>query len=96
MLELKAQTLFVRGEINFDNAQQYYQQGLAMIREHKVWPLALNLAELERPSTISLAVLIAWLRQVPKIEDLHFEAVPEKMLKILQTTDLKQRLVIQA
>lgn len=94
ILSLEQGELHVSGEIHFDNADAYYQQGLALIRQQSL-PLVINLSQLERPSTLSLAVFVAWIRELPQVNDLVFKAVPEKMIKILQATDLKDTLSYQ-
>ena len=43
MIELKDQQLCLSGTINFQNAEQVYQQGLALIRQQPL-PLVVNLA----------------------------------------------------
>lgn len=88
MLRLQHQTLWVSGKIDFTNAEAYYQQGLKLIQQQNL-PLIVNLAELEQGSTLALAVLVRWLRQTPQAKGLHFQAVPGKMLKIIQSCHLE-------
>ncbi|MBU3847000.1 MAG: toluene tolerance protein [Candidatus Acinetobacter avistercoris] len=92
MICFNQQELWVSGKINYDNAEQYYQDGLTLIREKNQYPLVVNLAELEQGSTLALAVLVQWLRQMPDTQSLHFKAVPEKMIKIIQSCHLEDDL----
>lgn len=91
MIEFKDQQCHVSGEINFENAQQVYLAGLAII-EKQSQPLTVNLAELKSANTIALAVLVRWLRQTPEAKGLIFSAVPEKMLKIIEASHLTDHL----
>lgn len=93
MLSIKDQVLWVSGKIDFDNAEQYYQHGLKLIQAQPL-PLVVNLSELEQGSTLALAVLIRWLRQTPNAQGLHFQAVPQKMLKIIQACHLQHDLTL--
>ncbi|MCG2573267.1 STAS domain-containing protein [Acinetobacter sp. ME22] len=92
MIELKDQQLCLSGTINFQNAEQVYQQGLALIRQQPL-PLVVNLAELQHGNTLALAVLVQWLRQTPEQKGLHFQAVPAKMLKIIEACHLQDDLI---
>ena len=91
MLKLQDQALWVMGKIDFDNAEAYYQKGLALIQTQSL-PLVVNLSQLEQGNTLALAVLIRWLRQTPQAHGLQFQAVPEKMLKIIQACHLQHDL----
>lgn len=92
MIRFDQQELWVSGKIDYDNAEQYYQNGLSQIRQQNQFPLVVNLAELEQGSTLALAVLVRWLRQMPDAQSLHFKAVPEKMFKIIQSCHLEHDL----
>jgi phospholipid transport system transporter-binding protein len=91
MLRIQDQVLWVTGKIDFDNAEQCYQQGLQLIQSHSL-PLTVDLSQLTYSSTVALAVLLRWLRQTPHAQGLKFQAVPEKMLKIMQSCHLQQDL----
>jgi phospholipid transport system transporter-binding protein len=41
---------------------------------------------------LALAVLVRWLRQTPQAQGLHFKAVPDKMMKIIQACHLQDDL----
>lgn len=94
MIEFKNQQCHVSGEINFENAEEVYLTGLKLIKQHQNFPLVVNLSELQSANTIALAVLVRWLRQTPEVKGLIFSAVPEKMLKIIQASHLKDYLQI--
>ena len=87
VISLVNQEIQVAGKIDYANADQYYQQGLAVIQQQSL-PLVVNLAQLEHRSTFPLAVLVRWLRQTPQAQGLQFKAVPEKMMKIIQACHL--------
>ncbi|HEX5381487.1 MULTISPECIES: STAS domain-containing protein [Acinetobacter] len=93
MISLVNQELQVTGKIDYDNAEQYYQQGLALIQKQPL-PMVVNLAQLQQGSTLALAVLVRWLRQTPHAQGLQFKAVPEKMMKIIQACHLQDDLQI--
>ena len=93
MISLVNQEMQVAGQIDYANAEQYYQQGLAVIQQQSL-PLVVNLAQLEHGSTLALAVLVRWLRQTPQAQGLQFKAVPEKMMKIIQACHLQDDLQI--
>ena len=93
MLKMQQQALWVSGKIDFDNAEDYYQQGLKLIQQQS-FPLLVNLSELEQGSTLALAVLVRWLRQTPQAQGLHFQGVPAKMLKIIQSCHLEHDLIL--
>jgi hypothetical protein len=50
--------------------------------------------QLQHGSTLALAVLVQWLRQTPNAQGLHFQDVPEKMLKIIQPCHLQDDLTL--
>ena len=92
MIQYIDQQLVVPKTIDFENAEQVYQAGLAYIQQHQSFPLVVDLAQLENGNTLSLAVLVQWLRQTPESKGLHFKNVSEKMLKIIQACHLQDDL----
>jgi len=92
VIEFKNQELIVSGEINFDNAETVYLNGLRAIQIHQKFPIVVNLSRLEGANTLALAVLVRWLRQTPEAKGLLFKAVPEKMAKIIQSCHLENDL----
>lgn len=89
MITFNDQELQVSGKIDYDNAQDYYLNGLRVIQSQSKFPLVVNLAELESGSTLALAVLVRWLRQTPQAQGLQFKAVPAKMMNIIQASHLQ-------
>lgn len=94
MIEVIHQDIYVKGKIDYANADQIFQQGLKVIQSQKNFPIVVNLAGLEQGSTLALAVLVQWLRQTPQATGLHFKAVPDKMMKIIQACHLQDDLKI--
>lgn len=92
MIEFKDQQCHVSGEINFENAEAVYLNGLRIIEKQQNFPLVVNLEKLQSANTIALAVLVRWVRQTPEAKGLIFSAVPEKMLKIIQASHLTDHL----
>ena len=92
MIEFKNQELYVSGKIDFDNAENYYLNGLKIIKNQNEFPVTVNLSNLEHGSTLTLAVMVQWLRQTPNRQGLQFKAVPEKMMKIIQACHLQDDL----
>lgn len=93
MIRFEDQQLKVSGKIDYSNAEQYYQSGLQLIEQQRQnLPLVVNLSQLEQGSTLALAVLVRWLRQLPQVDSLQFQAVPEKMMKIIQACHLEHDL----
>ena len=91
MINFSNQEMQLSGQITYDNAESYYQQGLKVIQSQS-YPVVVNLAQLEHGSTLALAVLVRWLRQTPDAHSLHFKAVPEKMMKVIQACHLQDDL----
>ncbi len=92
MIEFKNQELYVSGKIVYENAENYYLNGLKIIQSEKLFPLTVNLSQLEHGSTLALSVFVQWLRQTPNLQGLQFKAVPEKMMKIIQACHLQDDL----
>ncbi|ENX24761.1 lipid asymmetry maintenance protein MlaB [Acinetobacter sp. CIP 102136] len=94
MITFNDQELQVSGKIDYDNAQDYYLNGLRVVQSQTKFPLVVNLAGLESGSTLALAVLVRWLRQTPQAQGLQFKAVPAKMINIIQACHLQDDLQI--
>ena len=88
MIELKNQQLLVSGKIDYDNAEEYYQEGLAILQTNIQFPVVVDLSKLEHGSTLALAVLVRLLRQTPNANGLKFKSVSAKMMKIIQACHL--------
>lgn len=96
MIEFKSQQLVLSGHIDFNNAAQVYTHGLAIIHQQSNFPLVVDLSGLEHGNTLALAVLVQWLRHTPQAQGLQFKAVPDKMLKIIQSCHLQDDLQLIA
>lgn len=94
MIQFYNQELLVSGNINCDNAQHYYLEGLRVIAAQNDFPVVVNLSALEQSNTLALAVLVRWLRQTPQAKGLQLKAVPEKMMNIIQACHLQDDLQI--
>lgn len=57
MINFSNQEMQLSGQITYDNAESYYQQGLKVIQSQS-YPVVVNLAQLEHGSTLALAVLV--------------------------------------
>lgn len=89
MIEFKNQQLVVSGKIDYDNAEEYYQEGLAILQTKIELPAVVDLSQLEHGSTLALAVLVRLLRQTPNSNGLKFKSVPAKMMNIIQACHLE-------
>lgn len=92
MIEFKNQELTVSGAINFENAETLYLNGLRIIQMQQQYPIIVNLSQLKAANSLTLAVLVRWLRQTPEAKGLLFKEVPEQMLKIIQSCHLENDL----
>lgn len=87
MIHFSHNEMQISGQIDYGNAESHYQQGIKFLKS-QTYPVVVNLAGLENGSTLALAIFVRWLRQAPNAHSLHFKAVPEKMLKIIQACHL--------
>jgi len=92
VIEFKNQQLVVSGKIDYDNAEEYYQEGLAILQTKIELPAVVDLSQLEHGSTLALAVLVRLLRQTPNSNGLKFKSVPAKMMNIIQACHLESDL----
>ena len=92
MIEFKNQQLVVSGKIDYDNAEEYYQEGLAILQTKIELPAVVDLSQLEHGSTLALAVLVRLLRQTPNSNGLKFKSVPAKMMNIIPACHLESDL----
>ena len=92
MIEFKNQQLVVSCKIDYDNAEEYYQEGLAILQTKIELPAVVDLSQLEHGSTLALAVLVRLLRQTPNSNGLKFKSVPAKMMNIIQACHLESDL----
>lgn len=95
MLKLSGQHLYINGKIDFSNANDIYEQGKKLIEQSNCFPFIVHLEGLEQGSTVALAVFVRWLRLTPHLSGLHFESVPNKMMKIIESCHLEHDLLIK-
>lgn len=91
-VEFKNNQLYLNGQVDFDNAQEVYQQGLVQLKQQQSWPIQVDLSHLEHGNTLVLAILIQWLRACPTMQSLKLTEVPEKMRGIICASNLMQLL----
>ena len=65
MIEFRNQELHVSGKIAFENAENYYLNGLRVIQNEQNFPMIVNLSQLEHGSTLALSVFVQRLSQTP-------------------------------
>lgn len=92
MIEFINEQLVVSGQIDYDNADECYQEGLAILQTQIQLPVVVDLSGLEHGSTLALAVLVRLLRQTPESKGLQFKNVPPRMMKIIQACHLESDL----
>lgn len=81
VLELQHNRLIIKGKIDFNNANDVFEQGKSLLKPTSV----VDLMGLEHGNTLVLAILVQWLRLFPH---LTFDHIPEKMTKIIQSCHL--------
>lgn len=86
---LQQNQLCIVGRIDFANAQQIYQQGSQLLKQHSDFPIMLDLSGLEQGNTLALAIFIQWLRACPNHDSLKLKNVPNKMLGIIHASHLE-------
>lgn len=57
MINFSNQEMQLSGQITYDNAESYYQQGLKVIQSQS-YPVVVNLSQLEHGSTLALALAL--------------------------------------
>lgn len=89
-LQIKDQVIYLSGYINFDNAQQVYEQGIPLVKKLLgSSAVALDLSGLTSSNTISLAVFVQWLRlSLPQCA-IRLINVPHKMMDIIRASSLQ-------
>jgi anti-anti-sigma factor len=85
-------TLHLKGVVNFNNADACCEQGAALLANAKS-SVTVDLAELDKMSSISVAVLLRWARlQASQGYALTLSHVPEKGQAILKVSGLTEAL----
>ena len=88
-LSLDNNVMKLSGDINFDNATEVYQQGLALLEQQSSWPLAVDLSALRSSNTITLAIFVQWVRQCKAGQKIVLQHTPEKMQAIITASNLQ-------
>ena len=88
-LSLDHDVLMLNGSIQFDNAAQVYQQGLALLNAHTNWPLKVDLSGLNTSNSIALAVFVQWVRQCSAGQNIVLQHTPEKLQAIIAASNLE-------
>ncbi len=88
-LSLDNNVMKLSGDINFDNATEIYQQGLALLKQQTSWPLAVDLSALRSSNTITLAIFVQWVRQCRVGQKIVLQHTPEKMQAIITASNLQ-------
>ena len=92
-LRLDGQCLQLFGQIDYLNAEEFCQQGYRLLASHSVWPVQVDLSEVEHGNTLLLAMIIQWLRKCPQMDSLGLVKVPNKMLGIIKASHLEHLIV---
>ena len=91
-LSLVEQTLKIVGKVDYSNADQIYKLGYQQLRDVTVWPLRIDLSEVQQGNTLLLAIIIQWLRKTQPNAKIQLVNVPEKMLGIIKASHLESLL----
>lgn len=91
-LAFTEQTLQLRGVVDFNNAEAVYQQGLTWLKQQSAAQLRFDLSGLQSGNTITLAVLMQWLRQLKPTQHAHIEHAPSQLQAIMHASSLDRLL----
>lgn len=90
-VSLTGQILSVMGELTFANAHAVYQQGQRLLQQQPAKTLTIDLAGLTHSNTLTLAVLVQWIRGLPNAR-VGLTHVPDKLIAIIHASNLAQLL----
>jgi anti-anti-sigma factor len=89
LLTRTQQTLKLDGDIVLSNADACCDEGLALLRQMEAEDVVVDLATLTSASSLTVAVLLRWARQVAaQGRTLRLSNVPEKCRAIVQVSGL--------
>ena len=88
-IQLNVNILSLSGKVDFSNAEDLYNQGLALLKSVKTWPVIVDLSQIENGNTLLLAMILQWLKQMPDTQSLRLGQVPSQMMGILQASHLE-------
>lgn len=86
---LQDDQLWLQGRVDFDNADAVLQSGRQLLSQLSMFPIAVNLSHLEQGSTLVLAIIMQWLRQLSQSDGLYLIHSPAKMQGILAASNLQ-------
>lgn len=86
------QTLQLRGIVDFHNAAAIYQQGLTWIQQQSAAQLSFDLSGLQSGNTVTLAVLMQWLRQLKSTQQASIRNAPSQLRAIMHASSLDRLL----
>jgi phospholipid transport system transporter-binding protein len=78
----------LEGMVGFHNAAAIYQQGSAWLRQQHSRQLVLDLSGLQSGNTVTLAVMMQWLRQLRGQQQLKIAQPPPQLQAIIQASNL--------
>jgi phospholipid transport system transporter-binding protein len=87
-VSLKDQVLSLVGELTFANAANIYQQGQRLLLQQSSTRMTIDLAGLTHSNTLTLAVVVQWIRGLPKTQ-VRLVHVPEKLAAIMRASSLE-------
>lgn len=77
------------GQVDFGNANQVLREGLDWLHQQPSSHLTLDLSRIEEPTTLTLAVLMQWLRAADqRQQSLSWIGVPAKLAAIVYSAHL--------
>ena len=88
-VEFEQGQLWIKGRMTFDNADDLFKQGVALLQHQQTFPLAINVSDLEQGNTVALAVILQWLRRCRNPDDLYVVHMSEKMQRIVAASNLQ-------
>lgn len=86
------QTLQLRGVVDFNNAEAIYQQGLTWLKQQSAAQLRFDLSGLQSGNTVTLAVLMQWLRQLNRTQQVQITHAPSQLQAIMHASSLDRLL----
>lgn len=85
-------TLQLRGVVDFNNAETIYQQGLTWLKQQSAAQLRFDLSGLQSGNTVTLAVLMQWLRQLNRTQQVQITNAPSQLQAIMHASSLDRLL----
>ncbi len=86
-------TLTLSGVVDFNNANALYEQGLRWLKGSSSQALTLDLSALEQSNSLTLAIILQWIRHLAPQQRLILRNTPLKLADIMQASNLKEVLI---